>query len=675
MTQSSFAQIDRTKQPAPDPAPATAFPPYEEFTLKNGLKVFFVRDERPLVTLRMLVRGGNGNDGNLPGLTDAVAELLIKGTTTRTAQQFAQQIDFIGGHVSPSTSADAISISASGLRKHFDNVLALFADAVKSPAFPADELEKYRQDQISGLKSQKARSEFLADYAVNRVLYGNSPYGQMPSEEAFKMLTPEKLKTYYKAYFVPSNATIAVVGNFTKDELKSKLEAAFGNWKTGNAPTIKAPKFSPLKGRRIVLVDRPTSVQSSIRVIGKGPLFRDPDRPQTGVLNSILGGGTGLGNRLAANLRETHAYTYSPYSTFDGNMYMGHWLAAADVRNAVTDSALTETLKEIGRMQNEPVPQEELTRNIQSSVGNFLMSVADPTTTAVRVQSIDFYGLPKNYYQKLAAGYQATTADMVQSLSTKYLNSADLAIVVVGKASEVRQGLEKFGKVEVWDADLMPVNNAATAKAIGMTVEQIWDKMLTAMGGKEKMRAVKSLKTEAAILTENAGQKWDGTMVKVEEAPNRMYRSMDLGPYKIELVVNGTTARLGQGGPLRQMTGDELEKVLESSHIMSEAYVDDQNVKLSYNGEKMVEGHKVYVVDAAYPKSGSTIYYIDAKTFLPVMQESDGSESTQFSDWKGESGIMLPHLVKVDLGPQSKMTIDKIKYQVNGTVDESLFNK
>jgi len=676
MPDTTSAQLDRSKQPAPDPAPTVTFPPYEEFTLKNGLKVFFVHDERPLVTLRMLVRGGNGVDGDIPGLSDAVADLITKGSAGRSAQQFAQEIDFIGGTVSASASPDNINVSAGGLRKHTDKILELFSSAVKSPTYPADELEKYRQEQISGLKSAKASSDFLATYAVNKVLYGNTSYGSMPSEDALRKLTPEKIKAYYNDYFVPSNATLAVVGNYTLDELRAMVEKAFGDWRTNNAPTIKAPTFPGLNGRRIVLIDRPTSVQSSIRVLGKGPMLRDPERPMTSVLNSVLGGGTGLGNRLALNLRETHAYTYTPYSTFDANLYMGHWIAGADVRNEVTDSALAEIFNEVQRIQTEPVPADELQRNIQSSVGNYLMSVADPKTTAVRVQSIDFYGLPKNYYQKLVAAYQSTTPDMVLKLAKTYLKSDDLAVVVVGKASEVKSKLERFGKVELWDANLSPMGSSVgLARDLGITAEQAWDKMLAAMGGKDKLRAVKTLKTQGNIEGDFGGQKFNGTITKVEAAPNKMYQMIDMGVFKNEMVVDGTNVRQGSGNGLQAVTGDELAAALESSHILSEAYLADLKGTLRLTGSTEREGKKVYTVEVTYPKGGPTIYYIDANTYLPVAQESESSGTVTLGDWKPVGGVMLAHSIVLEPGGGVKLTFKDLKYDVNATVDQKVFNK
>jgi predicted Zn-dependent peptidase len=676
MSDIASAQIDRTKQPEPDPAPKVTFPSYEEFTLRNGLKVFLVRDDRPLVTFRLLVRGGNGLDGDIPGLTDAVAELLTHGTTSRSSLKFAQEIDFIGGSISGSATPDAISVGASGLKKHLPKIVELFADAVKNPSYTADELQKFQQEQISGLASSKARADFLADYAVNKVLYGETPYGQMPSEEGFMKITPEKLKAYHSSYFVPSNATLAFVGNLSKDELQQVLEASFGNWKTGNVPTMRAPSFPDLKGRRIVLVDRPTAVQSALRVVGKGPLLSDKERPMTYILNSILGGGTGLGNRLAMNLRETHAYTYTPYSTFDANYYKGHFVAAADVRNEVTDSALKETLYEIERIQTERVPADELQRNVQSAVGGFLMSVADPSTTAIRVQSIDFYGLPKNYYEKLAGAYNATTSDHVLELAQRYLNKDDLAIVVVGKASEVRSKLEAFGKVEVWNQDLKPVKEVTpSVGSTSMTAQQVWDKMLTAMGGADKLRAVKSLRTTAALETAFGGQKVTGTWKQVEVAPNKVHRVINFGGmFEQTMVVDGSSVRMGQGGNLQAVEGDERDRLLESSHIFQEAYIADQKAVLKMNGVVQEDGKEVYVIELNYPKNGTVLYYIDTKTHLPIKRMTEGEGPTDFADWRKVSGLLLPHkLVVTEPGAEIKMS--DFKYEVNAKIDESLFSK
>ena len=180
-------------------------------------------------------------------------------------------------------------------------------------------------------------------------------------------------------------------------------------------------------------------------------MFNDPQRPKTTILNTILGGGST--GRLYMNLRETHGYTYGAYSGFDANLYAGHFIASADVRNSVTDSAVTEMLREIEKIQKEDISRGELERTVQAAEGTFLLSVADPNVTAQRVLFTRQYGMPKDYYRNLLGVYRSASTGDLKDLARRYLRPEDLTIVVVGKASEVRPKLEKLGTVEVWTAD------------------------------------------------------------------------------------------------------------------------------------------------------------------------------------------------------------------------------
>ncbi len=445
------AQVDRTRQPAAGPAPTASFPAYDEFTLDNGLRVFMVRDPRPLVTFRMMVAGGKGSDGDSPGVAEAAADLLTKGTVTRDAGAFAEEVDFLGGSIQATATDDAIDIRAAVLKSQAPRVLELFAEAVRSPAYSAEEVRKYKQEQIAGLRGQMAQAEWLADQAINRILYGDTPYGQVRSDKMIAMLTPESIMSYYKTYVVPGNAMLAVIGDYSVDELRTQLNAVFGDWATGSVPTSARPIFPERRGRRIVLIDRPSSVQSSVRIIGDGPVFSDPLRPKTTILNSILGGGST--GRLYMNLRETHGYTYGAYSGFDANRYGGHFVAAADVRSAVTDSAIIQIMNEIALMQTTEVSRREFDRTIQSAEGKFLLSVADPNITAQRILFTRQYEMPKDYYKDLLGVYRSTSPRELSELARRYLRVEDLSIVVVGKASEIKPQLEKFGTVEVWMAD------------------------------------------------------------------------------------------------------------------------------------------------------------------------------------------------------------------------------
>jgi zinc protease len=232
-----------------------------------------------------------------------------------------------------------------------------------------------------------------------------------------------------------------------------KLEKAFGKWKPTEVKPMPKPELSRPGGLTIHLVDRPGSVQSNIIIARLGPARDNANVPELQLLNTTLGGG--MTSRLFANLREKHGYTYGAYSAFSFKKQAGAFFASAEVRNEVTAPAITEMLRELSRISAEQIPSEELDIQRQYMVGNFLLSLEDPAITAQRVQDIEFYGLPENYYGTLAQRVMAVTPEKELELAAKYLGKDDYTIVVVGDASHIRKSLEKLGKVVVYDTDLI----------------------------------------------------------------------------------------------------------------------------------------------------------------------------------------------------------------------------
>ncbi len=683
MVEPSAAQtIDRTKPPQPDPPPKTAFPNFQIFTLSNGLKVFYVHDDRPLVTFRLQVRGGNSRDGDITGLSDAAADVLTRGTTTRSAQQFASEIDYVGGAISASSTPDAVNVVASGLKKHLTTILGLFADAVVNANYPEDELAKYRQDQTSQLRVAKSQTSFLAQAGTNRVRYGNTTYGRTMNADDISQFTHDAVSDYHDTYFVPNNATLAFVGDLSKEELTDQLEAAFGDWKPGTIPAMDPPTFPALKGRRVVLIDRPASVQSSIRVISNGPTYSDDDWPKATILNDILGAGTGLGNRLAANLREKHGFTYTPYSQFDANLYGGMWVAAADVRNAVTDSAIAETLKEVARIETEPVGKDELQRNISSAAGGFMMSIANPSVTAQRLQFLDFYNRPKDYYNTLIDIYEHTTPQDVMSLARKYLDTANLAVVVVGRVSEIKPKIEAmFGadNVEVWDSDLNPVHYGNAAGGTGeatpnVTAQQAWSKMIDAMGGTDNIARVKSLRTTGDVVIHGGGQSFPGSYERVQARPNRNYEHLEVKPMlHEEQFFDGTNGSTINGGDTNGIPSDKLAQVAEQNLMFAETKVDSLGGSLKMRGTSAVNGVNAITVELDVPASGSTTYYLDPNTFLPVAQASAEGMMTTFNGWTDVDGVKYPSGFTLEPQPGVQIEFKNLTYQSNVPVTDAMF--
>ena len=453
---SALADIDRTKKPEADPAPEASFPDYRTVTLPNGLKVFVIEDDRkPTVTFRLIVRSGSIADGDKKGTAGFVAGLLNRGTEHRDAATFALETDSIGVKVEAASGPDAISVAASGLTKYTDRILDLFSDAVLHPAFPPEQFARVQRQAMSTLEAEKQQPSSLAEKLAGKVVFGSFPYGNYLKPEDVTALHREDLEAFHKAQFLPNNASLAIVGDVKADAILPLIQKTFGEWKQGEVPALKLPEVPKLQGLTIHLVDRPGSVQSNIIVLSDAPPRNNPDLPELNVVNATLGGG--FSGRLFQNLREKHGWTYGSMSAFDYKKLAGNFEATAETRNEVTGPAVAEILKEIERIRDEPAKDEEIALQRQYNVGNYLLSLENTARTAQRVQDIDLYGLPADFYKTYAKRMSVVTPTQVEELSKKYLTSKDVGIVVVGEAKEIKPELDKIGKVVVYDQELKPV--------------------------------------------------------------------------------------------------------------------------------------------------------------------------------------------------------------------------
>jgi predicted Zn-dependent peptidase len=456
------AEIDRKSKPEPAPAPAAAFPDYKEQTLANGLKVFVIEDERkPTVVFRLVVKSGSIYDGQKTGLSGFVATLLSRGSKTRDAATFAQQTDFIGMSLEAASGPDSLSVIAGGLTKYTDKIIDLFSDAVLRPAFAKEQFAMEQRQALSKLAAERMEPEALAGKLSGKIVFGGHPYGAYRTPETVQSITRDDLVAYHQRHFIPNNATLAIVGDVKAAAIVPLIEKAFASWKTGEVPTPEIPKAPSMNGITVHLVDRPGSVQSNVVICEPGPPRANGHLPELNVLNATLGGG--FSGRLFQNLRETHGYTYGAYSAFVMNKHAGMFEATAETRNEVTTPAIRETLSEMRRMRDTPVPDAELELQRQYNVGNYLLSLENAGRTATRVQDIDLYGLPADFYKSYAKRMSEVTPAQIQELAKEYLDIDKLAVVVVGEAKEIKADLEKMGTVFVYDTDLKPAAALAPA--------------------------------------------------------------------------------------------------------------------------------------------------------------------------------------------------------------------
>jgi zinc protease len=430
-------------------------PRAQEATLSNGLRVALIEDHKlPTFSVQLLLTGGGLDDPeNQHGTAMVTASLLREGTTQRTSRQIAEQLATLGGvftaGASPSSGETAIGFG--GLSDKADAIFAIAADIVRNPAFPEAELEKYKSRFLSQLQQQRATPGFIAQEEFMRAVYGTHPGSYVvPPEKVLRGLTRADLARYHKAHYMPNNGIVLAYGDFTMKSLVQQLERAFGAWPKGDAQAISLPALTPPAKARVLLVDRPGSVQTSLWLGGLGIERRSDDYFAVLVMNHILGGGPA--SRLFINLRENKGYTYGVYSFFNGSRFPGVMLASTDVRTAVTEGALQELMAEVKRIGNEPVPEQELKNAKRALIGGFALSLDSPQTLISNLATQKIYNLPPDYWDTYPQRVEAITAADVQRVAKQYYDAGKLQIVAVGDGTAVKKVLEKYGTVETQGA-------------------------------------------------------------------------------------------------------------------------------------------------------------------------------------------------------------------------------
>jgi zinc protease len=447
--------------PRPLQAREVTFPPYEVRTLPNGMQVIVIlHHEQPAVTMRLLVRAGAAQDPvKKNGVAYLAAHLLDQGTTTRSAQQIAEQIDSIGGALGTGSGADLSYANAVVMKDSFAFAMGLIADVVHNPVFAADEIERQKEQAISALRVNSDDPDYVASTVFDRLVYGFHPYG-LPATgtpDTLAGITREDLQSFHRSYFVPNNMILAIVGDVTGDEAFATAERVFGAWQRGDVPAPRRVEPPP-PTRRVVIIDKPDAVQTEIRV-GQLAMRRNDPQFLTWDLTVKILGGEGA-NRLHRVLRSERGLTYGASADTDAMKDAGDYVGETDTRTDTTGEALRLMVDEFARLQRQRVFERELSDAQAYLAGSFPLTIETPNDIATQVLNAVFYELPMEEITTFRERVLKVTPDDIQRVAREYIRPDRLAIVLVGNAQafvpQLRAvGFTDFEVIPIAELDLM----------------------------------------------------------------------------------------------------------------------------------------------------------------------------------------------------------------------------
>lgn len=438
-----------TRAPAPAPVKPAALPAFQEATLPNGLRLMLVESRRqPVVSIALMIPAGDSYDPvGKEGLAGMAANVLTKGAGTRTAEQVAATIEGVGGQLFAASGPDFLTVRSSVLATNAPLAFELVGDAVARPTFAAKEVDLSRTQAASALQLEQSNPAALAQRYFAAQLYGQHPYGRRPSATTVRSLTADDLRAFQRTRLVPGGALLVIAGDITMTRARELALRHMGQW-SGAAPAGTTRPAPPVRDRtEIVLVHRAGSVQSNIVVGNLTYRPADPRAYALTVANKILGGGTE--GRLFATLREKRGWTYGANSSAPRNRDIGALIATAEVRNAVTDSALVELLAIERSLGSTRVPQAELENNRGALVGSLPLQLETAQGIAEQVGRFTMLGLPRDYIRTLRPRLAAVTAADVQSAARDLIRPDRALVVVVGDGSQIYDKLARIAPTRI----------------------------------------------------------------------------------------------------------------------------------------------------------------------------------------------------------------------------------
>ncbi|TDC32144.1 insulinase family protein [Micromonospora sp. 15K316] len=436
-----------------DPAPRTLpplgpnrklkLPKQAERTLANGLTVIAVRRPAvPLVELRLWVPFGRTQLARGAML----AQTVLSGTETHTATQIAAELQKVGGGLAAGVDPDRLMLSGASLVSGLGRMLELLADVLTGATYPGDWVEIERDRLVDRIQVAQSQPAHLARTALLKRIYGRHPYAvQTPEPDQVRAVRPPVLRRLHGERVHPAGAVLVLVGDVHPDRALDAAEEALSGWK-GDGQPAELPSAPPLEPGPLLLVDRPGSVQSSLRVALPAVPRTHPDHAALQLANLIFGGY--FSSRWVENIREDKGYTYGPHSVVEHSVAGSVLVAGAEVATEVTAPALLETMYELGRLASLPPKEEELEQARQYALGTLQLGMSTQAGLAALVSAYAGNGLRLDFLAEHAARLAKATVEDVAEAGARYLAPANAVTVVLGDAERIAPSLATLTPVE-----------------------------------------------------------------------------------------------------------------------------------------------------------------------------------------------------------------------------------
>ncbi len=683
------AQVSNWKQILIRPLPA--FHPQEpkRIELPNGMVIFLQEDhELPLIRGTARIRGGSREEpADKVGLVEIYGEAWrTGGTKSQTGDQLDDFLEARGARVETGGGIDSTSISWDCLKERLDEVFPIFLDLLRNPELREDKLPVAKNQINTGISRRNDDPAGIAAREAALLGYGStSPYARLAQYATVAAVTREDLVNWHHAYVYPNNIILGVEGDFDSGAMEAKLRAAFESWEKG--PESK-PTHVDIPGPKpgIYFVQKDDVNQSNIRMVELGTRRDNPDYYAISALNEIFGGS--FSSRLTTNIRSKKGLAYGVGggigTAFDHNAL---FQVGMGTKSGTTAASIDALYKEIDDLKAVPPTAEELKKAKDSILNSFVFQFDSKGKVLAERMSYEFYGYPADFLERYQAGIEHVTLEDVARVANKYVHKANLAVVVVGKASDFDRPLSSFGPVTTLDITIPPPGGKkAAASAGGANAEgkALMGKIVEQMGGEAKIKAINSVRVKLNVVVKTPQGEMPIDAEVINAFPDRSWQKMGTPMGEMMMIVTPQSAFMSSPMGSQDMPASRKEdaiKDLMRDPVQVAQHQDDPKYVFSAGSTEKIGDVPTTILDVS--AAGTAVrWYVDPQTgkILRASWQGMGMQGpaetvADYDNWKSVDGISLPFKETRSENGEKTASIEIKEVQFNPTFDPKIFEK
>lgn len=424
-------------------------PKYEKFKLKNGLTVYLMEQhEVPLINVSAVFDAGSINDGDQYGLAALTADAVVFGTQKYTKSQIEEITDYVGANLSTMAGKEGASVRSSFAVKDQDKLFDVIQQVIMYPVFDATEFDKHKQRTLLELAQAKESPRSVIGNYFNGFVFDKHPYATPTggTKSTVDKITVQDVKKFYQGNYTSGKGAIAVVGDFKTADMKKRITALFGDWKTAEARMIKrvVPELNFDKSR-VLLVNKDDARETTFYIGGKGIPYSSPDYIPVLVVNTVLGGR--FTSWLNDALRVNSGLTYGASSRFSRYKMAGTFVISTFTKNSTTVPAVDMALDVLDSLHKTGIDDKVLASAKAYVKGDFPPDYESSGALAGLLTDMFIYNFDENFINTFQAKVDGLTTAQAKSIIEQYFPKDKLQFVMVGKASEIKEHVKKYGEV------------------------------------------------------------------------------------------------------------------------------------------------------------------------------------------------------------------------------------